>query len=212
MRLAGHFFSQRSEREMKIKEIMNRYLFIRTRDSLVYCGRARTCDSAFPFRMGAGFPGAVNRTHPANIEPGLMDPVAPPTFYGQAVVADNTSANGIRVPKTGDGAANIFGFAVRPFPIQPTTGGLTFAYGAVTPPTNQPIDIMKSGYMIVTLQGAAGAFKGTPIQICTIAGTGYVMGGASVDTVSGTFVQLTGQTYFNGPADAAGLVEIAFNV
>ena len=46
---------------------------------------------AFQFRMGAGFFGDVNRTHPFTVEPGLMDPTNPPTAYGQAVVVDSVS-------------------------------------------------------------------------------------------------------------------------
>ena len=46
---------------------------------------------AFQFRMGAGFFGDVNRTHPFWVEPGLMDPTSPPTAYGQAVVVDSVS-------------------------------------------------------------------------------------------------------------------------
>jgi hypothetical protein len=71
---------------------------------------------------------------------------------------------------------------------------------------------MRSGYMIVLLQGAAPAFKGSLVQVCTVAGTGYVAGGVSVDTVAGTFVQLDAKSSFNGPADSANLVELAFNI
>jgi hypothetical protein len=199
---------------MKLKQIMRDFFFFREKDHGVYVGRRRTHDTSFQFRMGAGFQGAVNRSHPVTIEPCMVDTTsgAPPTYYGQAVVADGAAPNGVRVPKTGDAAAAIYGFTVRPYPIQQTTGGMSAAYGVAVPPTNQPIDVMRSGYMIVLLQGAAPAFKGSLIQVNTIAGAGYLVGGVSVDTVAGTFVQLDSKSSFNGPADSAGLVEIAFNI
>ncbi len=55
--------------------------------------RARTHDVAFTYRMGGGFPGDVNRTHPASILPGLMNATTPVRLYGDPVLvnqADNT--------------------------------------------------------------------------------------------------------------------------
>ena len=40
---------------------------------------------AFPFRMGAGFAGDVNRTHPATIEPNVNDTVNPLSFFGRNI-------------------------------------------------------------------------------------------------------------------------------
>jgi hypothetical protein len=201
---------------MKLNEIMRKFIFLREKDHGIYVGRRRTHDTSFQFRMGAGFQGAVNRTHPVTIEPCMIDlsssGALAPQFYGGAVVADAAAPNGVRVPAVADAAAAIYGFGVRPYPIQQTTGGLSSAFGSIVPPTNQPLDVMRSGYMIVKLQGAAPAFKGSPVQVCTVAGTGYLVGGVSVDTVSGTFVQLDGKSSFNGPADANGLVEMAFNI
>jgi len=197
---------------MKLKQIMRDFFFFREKDHGVYVGRRRTHDTAFQFRMGAGFQGAVNRSHPVTIEPCLMDTGFPVLFYGSAVVADAAAPNGVRIPATGDAATAIYGFAVRPYPIQPTTGSLTSAFGTVAPPTNQALDVMRSGYMIVLLQGAAPAFKGSIVQVTTVAGSGYVVGGVSVDTVAGTQVALDRKSSFNGPADSAGLVELAFNI
>ena len=184
-------------------------------------GRLMTCDATIPFRMPGGIPGAVNRSHPANIEPVNQDSVAPATFYGQAVVADATSPNGVRVPKTGDTAAEIYGVTVRPYPFQPATatnyGALAFG-ATVAPPTTGQIDVLKSGYITVTRQGATAAAKGLPVLVTTVAGTGYVVGGFSADSVAGTQVTLApvNQFYFNGPSDSstagAGNVEVAFNV
>ena len=38
--------------------------------------RQKTRDVAFTFRMGAGFAGDVNRTHPASIEPVMIECMA----------------------------------------------------------------------------------------------------------------------------------------
>ncbi len=193
--------------------------FERRRDGRFVIHRARFFDGvAFTFRMGAGFAGNVTRTHPAGIEPCLVDTAATNvlSFFGQAVVADQASPNGVRAPQSGDTAALIYGVAVRPYPFQPVATTADFgqtAFGAAAPAKPQPIDVLKSGYILVTLQGAAAATKGVLPRVTTVAGTGYLVGGWSVDAVAGTQVQITdGKSYFNGPADATGIVELGFNL
>jgi len=182
-------------------------------------GRFRTQDSpagnAFQFRMNTGFGGDVNRTHPATVEQALIDATNPPTFFGQGVIADAGGNNGVRVPAAGDsGLTNIYGITVRPFPFQASTatnyGATTF--GGEAPPATGIIDVLRSGYIIVPFQGAAAATKGGAVKLCIVAGTGYVVGGFSADTVSGTFISLDSRTTFNGPAGADGFVELAFNI
>lgn len=171
--------------------------------------------NVFKYRMNTGFAGDVNRTHPAGIEPCLIDATYPPTFFGQGVIADAAAPNGVRVPASGDsGAADAYGVTVRPFPFQQqsTTNYGANTFGGEAPPTTGIVDILRSGYIIVTLQGAAAATKGGTVHMCIVAGTGYVVGGFSADTVSGTFITLGQHTTFNGPAGADGLVELAFNI
>jgi hypothetical protein len=187
-----------------------------------FVGRMKANDAAaFPYRMGAGYSGDVNRTHPFDVESCLIDSTAPPTFFGQGCYADAASPNGVRVPTTGDTDINFYGITVRPFPFQQQSSS---NYGAValgvagTPPSSGIIDVLKSGYIIVTLQGSAAAFKGSAVFLCIIAGTSGVVGGFSAVAfgggAAGTTVALThtGQTYFNGPADPSGIVELAFNL
>ena len=50
--------------------------------------RCRTTDIAITYRMGAGFPGDVTRTHPVDIFPRLADTTNPPTLAGQGVIYD----------------------------------------------------------------------------------------------------------------------------
>jgi hypothetical protein len=84
-------------------------------------GRQRTCDTAFTFRMGAGFAGDVNRGHPASILPCLIDPTNPVTAFGVPVITVSTS-NGVRPFGTGDsGVTDAFGVSVRPYPYQQAT-------------------------------------------------------------------------------------------
>lgn len=183
-------------------------------------GRRMTKDAAFTFRMGAGFAGDVNRTHPASIEPCLIDAANPPLFYGEAVIADLTSTNGVRAPVAGDsGLASVFGVTVRPFPIQAGSGS---NFGAVAlgvpgvPPASGVIDILKSGYIMVNLAGAAAALKGSPVFVWVAASSGsHVQGGFEAAATGGSTVALdaTGDRYyFNGPADSNGIVELAFNL
>src|SRR2546429_14565 len=95
----------------------------------IYRGRRFTCDAAFAFRMGAGFPGDVNRTHPASVEPALMSNTPVP-FYGFPVVIAADGTNGVRPIGVGDGAlTTIYGVAVRPFPQQAASGGVFGAQG-----------------------------------------------------------------------------------
>lgn len=57
--------------------------------------RARTHDVAFTFRMGAGFPGDINRTQFNSTLPALMDVTNPVALYGNPVLI-NSSANSVR--------------------------------------------------------------------------------------------------------------------
>jgi hypothetical protein len=179
----------------------------------LFLGRRFTCDASFGFRMPGGIPGDVSRKHPSTIEPCLTDPTNPPTFFGQGVIVDDTSANGVRVPASGDsGLTAIYGITVRPFPFQ-TASASNYgaqAFGAAALPAGA-VDILRAGYMTVTAQGAAVTYKGAPVHLCIVAGTGYVVGGFSADTVSGTFITLA-DALWNGPADASGNAEIAFNI
>lgn len=172
---------------------------------------------AFQFRMGAGFYGDVNRTHPFWVEPGPVDPTNPPTAYGQAVVIDATSKKVRRVIASDTALTHVYGFTVRPFPFQ--DGGAAGAFGAqslggfTTPPTNQPIDVMRSGYMISYVNGAPG--KGDPVNVWVAASStvhyqGFLEAGSSggntiLVTPAGTYA-----TTFNGPPDANGAGEFVF--
>lgn len=177
-------------------------------------GRMNTRDVAFPYRMGAGMLGDVNRTHPVTIEPVLICAATPPTAYGQAVVVDATT-QGVRPLVAGDQAlTQVYGITVRPWPLQQSSGSNYGAasLGAATPPTTGVIDVMRSGYMIVSVVGQTK--KGGVVYIWTSAASGsHVQGGfEAVNPTSDGMTLDVSKTYWNGVPDSSGLVEIGYNI
>lgn len=178
--------------------------------------RVRTIDVAFKYRMGAGFAGDVNRTHPAAIEPALQDATNPVNQYGVPVLV-NTSANTVRAFGVGDAtttAIDPFGFGVRPFPTQASTGGAfgSAAFGAATPPANGAIDILRSGLIMGQLNTGTST-KGGAVYVWTAVTSGaHIQGGLEVVASAGNTALMGPRYIFNGPPDASGIVEIACNV
>ena len=176
-------------------------------------GRHRTCDTAFTFRMGAGFAGDVNRGHPASILPCLIDPTNPVTAFGVPVITVAAS-NGVRPFAAGDTAVtDAFGVSVRPFPYQQATTSNNYgavAYGAGTPSNLQPIDILRAGYIMVPVVGAVT--KGAPVYVWCAASTGaHVQGG--FEASAGTTAALaTPKFQWNGPADSTGIAELSITL
>jgi hypothetical protein len=180
--------------------------------------RSKTKDVAFGFRMGAGFAGDVNRTHPVSIEPCLIDSVSPPTAYGQAVLIDanvDAGTNGVRPYVTGDTSQAPWGVTVRPYPSQQASSTTDFggaAFGAATPPISGVIDVMRAGYIMVNLPFGGSPAKGGPVyvRVATTSGN-HIMGSFEAASDTSNSILLT-NCVFNGPADANGNCEIAFNI
>lgn len=184
-----------------------------------FVGRFYTCDaqdpSAFQFRMGAGFAGTVTRMHPTSIEPVLIDASAPPLGFGLAVVGDPTTS-GVRQMAAGDTAlTDIYGVTVRSFPGQdPGSAGVfgASAIGAGTPPISGNFDVMRAGYILVPVVGAAKKFGALNVWIAATGG-GHLQGGFESGSTGGsTFAITSTKSTFNGAPDANGIVEIALNV
>jgi hypothetical protein len=188
-------------------------------------GRAKTRDVAFTFRMNAGSPGEVNRSHPMSIEPALNEATGanPLTYFGQAALVDSTN-NAVRaVNNTSDSAlgntsAAIYGVLVRPFPFQSTGNTETYGaegFGVGGPPASAAVDVLKSGYILVQVNKVGGSTaiapkKGSAVYVRVAnGGTGYPVGGFE-STADGTATnQFTvSNAVFNGPADANGVAEI----
>jgi hypothetical protein len=180
-------------------------------------GRFRTLDTAIAFRMNAGFPGDINRGHPASIQPALISPVNPVTAYGQPVVIDTAggSNNGVRPIVVGDnGITDIWGVTARPYPIQQSTTGNNYgavSYGSVAPPLLQPIDILRGGYIMVSVNIlVASPVKGGAVFVWFAAsGGGHIQGGFEGGATGGSTLALNPATYqWNSPPDASGVAEL----
>jgi hypothetical protein len=196
------------------KLFMPRAPAIVRRDEGVYLGRSRTRDVAFTYRMGAGFAGDVNRTHPFSVEPCLIDAAAPPLGYGLAVLVDPTT-NGVRQMAAGDsGGTYIYGVTVRPYPTQQQSGGMSSAFGSVAPPVSGVIDVAKIAYIMVPIVNTGGtpAAKGGAVFVWVAAsGGGHLQGGFETAATGGSTIALPNyMATFNGPADASGIGELVF--
>lgn len=179
--------------------------------------RARTRDVAFPFRMGAGFAGDVNRTHPAEIEAALINTTTPPTLYGQVVVV-NATGNNVRPLAAADqsNATDLtpFGMTVRPYPVQQQTGGMSASIGAATPPVSGVIDILRAGLIMAQLNAnVAAPVKGGRVYVwCSATSGDHIQGGLETEYDAGDTVRLDARYTYNGPPDTTGVVEVSCNV
>ena len=123
--------------------------------------------TSIQFRMNAGVPGDVTRSHSSTIEPQILDTTNPPTAYGLPVVID-ASSFGIRHVEASDLSPVIVGFNVRPFP---TTGNGTDGLGVSTPPTSGIVNVLRRGYINVKVL-AGTPTKGSPVYTRIAAATG----------------------------------------
>lgn len=164
--------------------------------------------NVFYKRMPAGIAGDATRREHATIEPQMMNSAKPVKLYGVPVKMVNGKIEPIN--HSSDAAASVYGFAVRPFPIQ-SAGGTGDAKGGGIPPVGLPLDILRRGYMTVKVQ------KGTPVKNATVyvrkdGGTDdYPVGGLECDSDTSNTIELT-SVKFMGEADADGNVEISFNI
>ncbi len=174
-------------------------------------------DSTIKFRMDAGVPGDVTRTHPASIEPALVGPLGvggSANIYGTAVIND---VGGVRSLGAADTAVTVvWGFTVRAYPTQQRTGGDSASLGGSTPPAaGNPVGVGRSVYIMGRLNDIAAVVKkGDPVFIWCAADSGvHKQGGIEAVGSGGNTASLDANRYqFNGPADAKGNVEICVNV
>lgn len=183
--------------------------------------RAMTHDVAYTYRMGAGFPGDVNRTHPAEIEAALIDSTAGHAIaaYGNACVLDGTTfkARGYIAADASDSVVSIpFGALVRSFPFQAPAGSSNAAQGlgAATPPTSGLADFLRSGLIMAQLNvGSTAPNKGGRVYIwCAATSGNHIQGGYETAASAGNTVELDPRFTFNGGMDANSVAEISFNV
>jgi hypothetical protein len=150
-------------------------------------------------RMPAGIPGEISRWDNVILEPNLLGAVSIP--YGAVV---KLSAGVIAPIASGDTAAAIYGLLARAYPTQG-------ANGDDAAPAGRIIDVMRSGYMTVTLKGVAAAAKGGTVFVRVTADTGKLVGDIEAAADGAKSVVVPG-CIFAGPADSGGNVEISFNI
>jgi len=160
--------------------------------------------NVFQFKMPAGFAGSVSRVESATIEPNLIDDGTPPTIFGAPV---KLVSGKVRNLTTGDTASAVYGFLVREFPAGASQDGL----GTSTPPTLGAASVLKRGYIMAGVNAGTAAKNGTVYVRVAAAAAGKPLGGVEAVADSTNTVALTG-AYFNGPADALGVAEIAYNL
>lgn len=186
-----------------------------TRDAGHPVGRARVGDVAFQFRMGAGFAGDINRTHPVSVSARKMNATNPPTSFGQAVLYDGTTNSARAILVADNGITQIAGVTARPYPTQDP--GTSAAFGAAglntgVPAINQPVDVVEFGYILVPVVGTPAL--GGAVFIWTAAASGsHIVGGFEAAASAGnTSALATANYFFNGPPDVNGLVELAIRL
>jgi len=139
---------------------------------------------AYTFRMPAGFAGDLQRAEVATIESQQIDSNTPPNAFGVPVKLVGGKLQPIAA---GDAASVVYGFYLRPYPIQ---GNGTDPLGTSTPPTSGNGDVLRRGYSNVQLNGTTAAAKNGPVYMRVgNASTGKPIGGieaAAENTVAST--------------------------
>ncbi|RRA01902.1 structural cement protein Gp24 [Burkholderia cepacia] len=163
---------------------------------------------AYTFRMPAGFAGDLQRAEVATIEPQQIDSAAPPTVFGVAVKLVNGKIQPIN--NAADTAALVYGVNLRPYPIQ---GNGTDPLGTSTPPTSGVTDVLKRGYVDVSLGGTTAATKGGTVYVrVAAAAAGKPLGGFEAAADGTNTIAMPASWYFTGPGDTYGITEIAVNI
>lgn len=158
-------------------------------------------------RAPAGFPGRISRSDSLTAQQEIIDSGTPPTIFGGVV---KMVSGKIQPIASGDAGSVAYGFLINPYPTQSSTNGLG---SSPTPPTSGIADVLKRGYMTVPLAKGTAAKNGQVYVVTTAGGTvsvGDIVTSAS-PAGGGTGVAVTG-AFFMGPADAGGIVEIAYNI
>ena len=157
---------------------------------------------AYLKRMPSGIPGDVSRKQTTDVDSIPADLTVQFPGYG---LPGKLLAGLFSPIVAGDTAASVFGFLVRPYPVtSPDAAGLTVSLGGVK-------SVMRRGYMTVKNNNGTPA-RGGAVYVRVAAGTTLKpIGGleAVVDATPANTLVIP-RTYFTGPADANGNVEIEY--
>ena len=163
--------------------------------------------NAILYRMPSGIPGDVSRPSQSTIESVLLDSANP--FVGFGLFGKIVSGKFIPVG-AGDAATAVYGLYVRPFP---TTGGAASdPLGTSTPPQGAGIgNALRRGYMTVKNNAGTPAMNGQVYVRVAAAAAGKPIGVIEAAADSNNTIAITGAIFLSA-ADAAGNVEIAYNI
>ena len=166
---------------------------------------------AFLYRMPSGIAGCYNRAEHLTVEAGILLAGSVPPTYGLPVAVDPTSGK-YRAMRTTDTADDVAGFLVRPYPAS-SLGNTSDTFGLGAPDPRFTANILKRGYLMVTIGGTAAAPKGGTIYIRIGApAAGKPMGGLEGAADGTNTIALPRTSYWMGPADAQGNSEIGFRI
>lgn len=168
--------------------------------------------TAYLLRAPAGVPGSLSRPDQSTVEPVTITEygdTGAPAAFGLACQIDATTGL-LRVVADPDTAA--YGFLARPYPALGGNDAGSQGLGQAVPPANGNVSVMVRGYMTVKLGGSTAAVKGGAVYVWSSADSGaHVQGQVEAADPSGDGFVIA-RSYFMGPADADGNVEIGFNI
>ncbi|MBZ7195469.1 hypothetical protein FMK61_01570 [Klebsiella oxytoca] len=163
-------------------------------------------DNTILYRMSSGIAGAISRPQDLTVEPQTLDSTKAFAAYG---LAGKFSAGKFVPIEAADTAAVVVGIYVRPYP----TASLPDKVRQIGTGYSFAGDCMKRGYVTVNLGADASAVAlggEVYMRVATPSDTSPL--GAFLAAADGeNTVQLT-NAYFNGPGDANGNIELAFNI
>ena len=172
--------------------------------------RAMTHDVAFAYRMGAGYPGDVNRVHPASILPGLVYTTSPPRLCGDpALIQSGNTYRGIAAGDQSDATAVVIpGVLVRSYPTQQSSGGMNASFGTAAGPATGVADFLRAGFIMVQIPAGQAVVKGGAVWAWCTASTGAHLQGGFEGALTASNTVPISNAKFTGPADATGIAEI----
>ena len=163
-------------------------------------------DNTILYRMSSGIAGAISRPQDLTVEPQTLDSAKAFAAYG---LAGKFSAGKFVPIEAADTAAVVVGIYVRPYP----TASQPDKVRQIGTGYNFAGDCMKRGYVTVNLGADASAVAlGGEVYMRVATPSDASPLGAFLAAADGeNTVQLT-NAYFNGPGDANGNIELAFNI
>ncbi len=162
--------------------------------------------TAYTYRMPAGIAGAVSRPHHLTAEPVALNNAKAFDAYGLA----GKDVGGYFVPlEAGDAVGVILGFYIRPYPTT-STPDLVRQVGT---DKNLTGDRLRRGYMTVNVGvDASGITPRAPVNIRIANPSATSPLGAPVAAAVADETVVLPTAFFTGPGDAAGNVEIEYNI